>query len=514
MAGKRANLTVLLKLDNKRFVSGLRTARAAAGKFAAGVGRLGLRAARAAMLAFTAALAASAAAMVVGVKNALDFGGRMSDVAAQTKISVTQIQIWEEALRQGGIESEKFGDLVGKMQKSVFDFSKGLSTQKDAFAILGISLDEIFTLNASDQLDLISKKLQGIKNDSVRVGIARDLLGRSGAKLFAVFGDGGAMAKATQTLGEQVEIFDRQAATFDRISDVIGSIGVKMRGFFAGVADILAPMLLDIAERFDKIDLAATGQAFGEAISQAMDNIKDIPALIGEGLVLAAMEFINILRIGVAGIVAGITTGPLKFLAGPAITASKAAGTEGPLSRGLEKLASLDTGDAFEAINKMLDPTDFAGSVESGRLDLKNSIDNLFKDRGAKPPKDPAEYISEFNWLAAFDKILAPVEKKNPFFIDYNPADGRAFRDAAEPVEQEKFITPSGRVDLQRSFLPAGGSVRRGVAGRGARQGGLDALAALNRQSPGVKEQERSNVKLDTLIGRLDDFNRLAREAL
>ena len=507
MAGKRANLTVLLKLDNKRFVSGLRTARAAAGKFAAGVGRLGLRAARAAMLAFTAALAASAAAMVVGVKNALDFGGRMSDVAAQTKISVAQIQLWEEALRQGGIQSSMFVDVIGKMQKSVFDFSKGLSTQKDAFAILGISLDEIFTLNASDQLDLISKKLQGIKNDSVRVGIARDLLGRSGAKLFTVFGDGGLMAKATQTLGQQVEIFDRQAATFDRISDVIGSIGVKMRGFFAGVADNLAPMLLEIAERFDKIDLAPMGQRFGEAIANTMDNIRDLPALFGEGLILAAFGFINALRLGLAGFLAametGLTTGPIALVLDPkGFAQQKAAEIMGVPK---EEFVAAKLSRSFEDYKSLLDQGGITEGLAEAMAAFKESFTRITEDKKPNRPKIPDDN--------GFELFKNPVEgivsalKANPVFFLSNK----------KPVKQEEDnpVAATGReiVSSIRSYIPAGGATRR-VRDDVRKTSGLDSLALLQNKSPEFKEQEKTNSRLDVLIGSLEEFNMLAREAL
>ena len=515
MAGKRANLTVLLKLDNKRFVSGLRAARAAAGRFALGVGQLGLKVARAALMAFTAAVAASTAAMIIGVKSAFDFGGRLSDLSARSGEAVGELMIMEQAFINAGVPAEELGITLDRLTRRTAIALQGNNAYSKSLVSAGIDALELSRMSKIDRLIAFGTAVNNMGDETARTLAVMDMLDTGGGRLNDLFSDmAGNVNRAKEQIGGQAEIFERQAGDFDRISDSMGQISLKMRGFFAGVASNIAPMLLEVADRFDKIDLAPMGKKFGEAISNAMDNVKDVPALFGQGLILAAFGFINALRLGIAGVLAGLSTaissGPIGAMLNPAgfvadQIARKAKGQSEEEFKA-EKFTS-----SFDAFKSMLDIQGISASTAEALAMFKDSLTRIAEDKtpdnkGFKPLQD---------WLEGMPapEFAAPVA---PVFYDFNPTTARAFLGPSlvKQDEDEKPFTNSERINLQRSFLPAGGSVRRGVAGRGGRQGGLDALAALNRQSPGVKEQERSNVKLDTLIGRLDDFNRLAREAL
>tara|TARA_R110000782_G_scaffold25880_2_gene66901 strand:+ start:766 stop:2304 length:1539 start_codon:yes stop_codon:yes gene_type:complete len=512
MAGKRANLTVLLKLDNKRFVSGLRTARAAAGRFALGVGQLGLKVARAALMAFTAAVAASTAAMIIGVKSAFDFGGRLSDLSARSGEAVGELMIMEQAFINAGVPAEELGITLDRLTRRTAIALQGNNAYSKSLVSAGIDALELSRMSKIDRLIAFGTAVNNMGDETARTLAVMDMLDTGGGRLNDLFSDmAGNVGRAKEQIGGQADIFERQAQEFDRISDSMGQISLKMRGFFAGVASNIAPMLLEVADRFDKIDLAPMGKKFGEAIANAMDNVKALPALIGDGLILAGMEFVNILRKGVGQVIAQLAIGKLKFLAGPAAIAAKAAGTSGPMSNALEVTSSSDAAEVAARLVKEGDLLGMENAIKLNRIKLRLSIEDLFKD---KTPDDEG-FSALKEWIEGMP-APEPIKRKEPVFFDFDPKTARAFLGPSlvKPEEDEKPFTNSERINLQRSFLPAGGSVRRGVAGRGARQGGLDALAALNRQSPGVKEQERSNVKLDTLIGRLDDFNRLAREAL
>ncbi len=250
----------------------------------------GIKGATVAMVGFTVA-------MVAGVKSALDFGGRMSDVAAQTGISVKEIMIWEEAMRQGGAEGETFGQTISKMQKNIADAGDGLMEKKRALDVLGLSYRKLDRMAPAAQFQLIAKRISEVESPTHRAQAALNLLGRSGAKMFATFGDGGARGKAIQTLGSQVEIFSRQAKTFDRMSDIIGGVKVKLRGFFAGFADKIAGPLSAILEKFDKMDFAKYGAALVEKIEPWLDPSKwgDLARSFGSELMVWGDKFLDLL---------------------------------------------------------------------------------------------------------------------------------------------------------------------------------------------------------------------------
>jgi hypothetical protein len=55
----------------------------------------------------------------------------------------------------------------------------------------------------------------------------------------------------------------------------LGGISIKLRGFFTGVAERVGPMLLDVLERIDKIDLTGIGQNIGDAVMMLMESFRD-----------------------------------------------------------------------------------------------------------------------------------------------------------------------------------------------------------------------------------------------
>ena len=67
---------------------------------------------------------------VVGLKKALELGGRLSDVAANTGLLAGEAMILERALEDAGIGGEKLQATIQKMQKSIVEAGDNLSTPK------------------------------------------------------------------------------------------------------------------------------------------------------------------------------------------------------------------------------------------------------------------------------------------------------------------------------------------------------------------------------------------------
>jgi hypothetical protein len=67
------------------------------------------------------AAAATAAGLAAGTKRALDLGGRLSDVSAQTGIAVSDVMKLERAFTEGGLGADVMGSNVARMQKAIAD---------------------------------------------------------------------------------------------------------------------------------------------------------------------------------------------------------------------------------------------------------------------------------------------------------------------------------------------------------------------------------------------------------
>lgn len=306
MAGS-VNLKSKISLDDSAFVSGMkqvgratataaRKAGAAFRKIGASIGKAAARMKNFALIAGALTFgAAIAGAYKLGraLKDAFDTGGALSDLSSRTGIAVKELVILEQAFKDNGIAAEKVGPIINKMQKGIVDFKAGLSTQVRAFERLGIAFEDIQHKTPLEQFQMIQNALNGIEDQTLKAGTAMEIFGRSGGELQALFDDTGAIQKATVFVGSAAEILEKNAAKFDRISDLLNSASVKFQGIILALAEVAAPKLLAALESFAKMDFAGIGQRFlaGLDVEGAknllMSAAKVVAAFLGNKMVEA-----------------------------------------------------------------------------------------------------------------------------------------------------------------------------------------------------------------------------------
>lgn len=232
---------------------------------------------------------------VVGLKKALELGGRLSDVASNTGLLAGEAMILERALEDAGIGGEKLQATIQKMQKSIVEAGDGLATPKLALDELGLSVDGLLKMNPADQFAAIQAALAGLSDPAERSARAMQLFGRSGGGLGALFDNPQAMEQAAESVGSQAEILNRSAGAFDRSADLLGGMGDKIRSFFVGLADFINPILLPVLEEFNKVDLAKIGARFGEAAMALLEVFKNdqLGELVRESLMYGGTFLVN-----------------------------------------------------------------------------------------------------------------------------------------------------------------------------------------------------------------------------
>jgi hypothetical protein len=104
--------------------------------------------------------------------------------------------------------------------------------------------------------------------------MAMEVFGHSGAELLSVFAANG-FGEAAEQIGSQAAILSQDADLFHDVSDKLNATGVKVRGFWVGVADQVAPVLKPLLDQFMKMDLAAWGQQAGEAVAFILQAFAD-----------------------------------------------------------------------------------------------------------------------------------------------------------------------------------------------------------------------------------------------
>lgn len=235
------------------------------------------------------------AASFAGLSKALELGGRLSDVSANTGLLAGEALVLERALSDAGISGEKLQATIQKMQKSIVEAGDGLMTPKRALDELGLSVEGLLEMKPAQQFAAIQEALAGLSDPAERSARAMQIFGRSGGELGALFSNPDAMKNAAESVGVQADILTKSADEFDRSADLLAGIGDKLRSFFVGMADYINPILLPVLEEMNKVDLAKIGAGFGEAVMVVVEAFKTdrLGELAKESLLYAGKALVN-----------------------------------------------------------------------------------------------------------------------------------------------------------------------------------------------------------------------------
>ena len=296
------------------------------GNVVSGVAASGLK-------AFAVSIPIVAAGLAAGVAHAYNFGSELQDMHDRTGIAVEKLVVLTQALKDSGVEFGALVPALKKMQVALVSVAKGGSAK--AFEQIGLHVSDLLDLDPGEQFERVGAAIAKMENPAARAAAAVELFGKSGMNMLSFFADESAMQTARDSIGEQAKLLGDNAEQFDRISDRLGRVGVKLRGFFVGVAARLAPIMDGLTAVMDKIDLAGMGAALADKLKDAAkwiiiaikEPMKTI-TLMWETMKLGAANFVdwfaealangigkawNAMAPGLAGMINGIVglTGPL-----------------------------------------------------------------------------------------------------------------------------------------------------------------------------------------------------------
>lgn len=224
-----------------KLAKGLRRAQARLKAFGAGVTKIGMGMMK---------LGAVAMAPLLGAAKVFStMGDRVAKMAKRTGFSVEALSELTYVASQTGTELGDLEKVVRRMQRSIYDAERGLSTAVDGFADLGLTVKDFEGLNPEQQFKLMADRIAGIEDPSRKAAIAMTLLGRSGTALLPMMAGGAAgidkLMKTARTMGLTMSKEDAVAAELltDKM-DLLWKV-VKMGAFNVGAA--LVPILVSAA---------------------------------------------------------------------------------------------------------------------------------------------------------------------------------------------------------------------------------------------------------------------------
>lgn len=168
---------VELFADDSKLVRGLRRAEKRLKAFGDRIRNLGLK---------IAGLGAAMLTPLIGAAKAFSsMGDQVAKMAKRTGLSVETLSELRFVASQTGTDFESLEMAFRKMQRSIYDAGRGLSTTVDALEDLGLTFQDLDGLSPEDQFKLLADRISQVEDPTRKAAIAMSLFGRTGMFLLS-----------------------------------------------------------------------------------------------------------------------------------------------------------------------------------------------------------------------------------------------------------------------------------------------------------------------------------------
>jgi len=216
------------------------------------VGRIG-RVTKAAVAAGAALAAAFGGAAIVAVGKAVTTFTRLGDqfdkMSKRTGASTEALSELTFAAEQSGASGKDIDASFRGMARSILNLERGLSTSKDSFDDLGLTMADLLDKSPEERFSLIVDRLSKIEDPTKRAALAMSVLGKSANTLLPLINGG---ADGLSNLREQAQILGRSVSAIDaanaaKLADTWNELKSILTGLAVQIGGKLAPELIRIA---------------------------------------------------------------------------------------------------------------------------------------------------------------------------------------------------------------------------------------------------------------------------
>ena len=248
---------------------------------------------KAGMMAVEGATAA-ARAVVDGFGQAIDLGGKLTDLSSRTGETAGSLMVLQRAFENSDVGADKVGSTINKLQKFMAEAAAGGAEQTATMEALGISMSDLEGKTPTEQLKVFAQKIAGISDPAQRARAAMEVFGKSGGELLPLLNNfSGELETAKGQLGSMPGVMDRTAKALDDLGDNYKAIQAKTKEFAAGFLEDALPALNAFVASLSGVDAAGWGQALMKQVMSVADFLigafkAPMPAIEAIGLGLLA----------------------------------------------------------------------------------------------------------------------------------------------------------------------------------------------------------------------------------
>ena len=185
----------ILTLDKSQYDNGLDDAEKGAHSFGGRFSKA-MKIGAAAVAGLGVATAVMGKKIVNGAKEVAEYGDKVDKMSQKIGISTDAYQKWDYVMQRAG------GN-VDQLKMGMKTLSQQAEKNSDAFQKLGISQEEVASLNKEELFEKTVKGLSEMEDSTERTALASQLLGRAGADMGPLLNQG------SKAIEEQMEIAEK-----------------------------------------------------------------------------------------------------------------------------------------------------------------------------------------------------------------------------------------------------------------------------------------------------------------
>jgi len=149
-----------------------------------------------------------------------------------------------------GANTDLIAGSMRRLEKSLGDARRGLSTAIDGFEDLGVNFEDLAAMNMDDRMLAIADAVQGIHDPVQRAAALTGIFGRQGQKLSLLFAEGSeGIIKAREEIERLTGGFaEVDTAKIEEANDAITRMKIAFGSTFKQIAFTVAPIITNIGK--------------------------------------------------------------------------------------------------------------------------------------------------------------------------------------------------------------------------------------------------------------------------
>lgn len=179
-----------------------------------------------------------------------EYADEIDKLSERTGINREELQRWKYAAAQSGADIGKLEVGIKTLSGYMDDAMNGSKKATDAFAALGISVDDLRNKSQEEIFEEVMKSLGDMEQGATRNAIGADLLGRSYTELLPLLNAGSDGMQELKDRADELGIVMSEEAVKANVTfgDTLQDIKESFGGIVRGLTDSFLPMMQQFAD--------------------------------------------------------------------------------------------------------------------------------------------------------------------------------------------------------------------------------------------------------------------------